>query len=172
MQRFADQIAPLRRDVIIHLPKDHDQLALNLARAPQRIIVLPRPQRRAVDVRCEITHRGCDARVECAPEREVAAETHAWGRWLAAGTAAGTATVAGTATATTRRVSRNVPVAPTRPLHVPNPNNTSTANLASSSYASTFFSTFHAFPASVPGPSYASGSGPVNSWYEEGAATM
>jgi hypothetical protein len=34
------------------------------------------------------------------------------------------------------------------------------------------FATFHSFPASVPGPSYASGSGPVNSWYEDGAATM
>lgn len=33
------------------------------------------------------------------------------------------------------------------------------------------FVTFHALPCSVPGPSYASGPGPVNSWYDDGAAT-
>lgn len=34
------------------------------------------------------------------------------------------------------------------------------------------FVILYRFPSSVPGPSYANGSGPVNSWYEDGAATM
>jgi hypothetical protein len=69
-------------------------------------------------------------------------------------------------------MEQHSPVAPTRPLHVSSPINRSTLNFASSSYASTFFVIFHSLPASVPGPSYASGSGPVNSWYDDGAATM
>lgn len=66
----------------------------------------------------------------------------------------------------------NVPVAPTRPLHVGSSSRVSMESVASSSYASTVFVIFHSFPASVPGPSYARGSGPVNSWYEDGAATI
>ena len=65
-----------------------------------------------------------------------------------------------------------VPVAPTRPLHVGMSSRTSTLNFASSSYASTVLVIFHSLPLSVPGLSYASASGPVNSWYEDGAATM
>ena len=60
--------------------------------------------------------------------------------------------------------SGNVPVAPTLPLQVGNSSRVSMDSLASSSYASTVFVIFHSFPASVPGPSYARGSGPVNSW--------
>jgi hypothetical protein len=56
------------------------------------------------------------------------------------------------------------PVAPTRPLHVGNSSSVSMDSVASSSYASTVLVIFHSFPASVPGPSYARGSGPVNSW--------
>lgn len=62
------------------------------------------------------------------------------------------------------KYSGNAPVAPTRPLHVGNSSSVSMDSVASSSYASTVLVIFHSFPASVPGPSYARGSGPVNSW--------
>lgn len=78
MQRLADQIPPLRRHVVIHLAEDHNQLALYIARALKRVVLLACAQCCAVDVGREVAHCCCDAGVERAAVCEMAAETHAY----------------------------------------------------------------------------------------------
>lgn len=78
MQRLADQVASLRRHMVIHLAKNHDQLALDVFNALQRVVALARAERRAVDVCRKIAHCGADAGVQGAAVREVPAQTHTW----------------------------------------------------------------------------------------------
>lgn len=57
----------------------HNQLPLNIPRPCQTVVILPLPERVAVDVRREVTYRGPDPAVERAAVREVSAQTHARG---------------------------------------------------------------------------------------------
>lgn len=51
----------------------HNNLPANLTRPLQAIILFPLAERMAVDIRCEIAHRGRDAFVEGGAEGQVAA---------------------------------------------------------------------------------------------------
>lgn len=76
VQRLSNQIPAFRRDMIILLPEDHNQLPFNISRPGQAVVVLALAEAVRVDVRREIADGSCDARVEGTAVGEVAAEAH------------------------------------------------------------------------------------------------
>ena len=79
VQRLANEIAALGRDVVVALAEDHDELAFDVAGAGEGVVVFALAERVRVDVGGEVADGGADAFVERAAVGEVAAEAHAWG---------------------------------------------------------------------------------------------
>ena len=71
VQSLADQIAALRRDMVVHLSKDHHKLALDVFGALQRIVGLAGAERGTVNIGREVANRRDNARIECAAVGEV-----------------------------------------------------------------------------------------------------
>ena len=79
MERLADQIPPLGRHMVIHLAEDHDQLALDVLYAVQRVIVLALAESLGMDVSSKVADCSSNALVECSAEGKMASKTHASG---------------------------------------------------------------------------------------------
>jgi hypothetical protein len=73
MQRLADQIASLGRHVIVHLAKDHDELAFDVFGALDGVVGFAGAKGAAVDIGGEVADGGGDAGVQSAAVGQVAA---------------------------------------------------------------------------------------------------
>lgn len=79
VQRLADEVAARGWDVVVALAEDHDELAVDVARALEAVVSQALAEAVAVDVGGEVAHGGAHALVQRAAVREVAAQTHARG---------------------------------------------------------------------------------------------
>jgi len=77
MQSLAYKVATFRWNVVVLLSKNHDQFALDVARACQRIVLLSSTKRVGVDIGCKETHGSTDALVEGTSISKMTAKTHA-----------------------------------------------------------------------------------------------
>lgn len=79
VQRFADEISSLGRDMVILLSEDHDQLSLNIAHSLERIVLLSLTKSGAVDISSKVAHGGSDPWVQSTTVSQVATEAHSRG---------------------------------------------------------------------------------------------